>query len=267
MKSKLHMNIRITWANLGISYFAIAIGTLIISINEIITHNHVTSKLYIAGYILKTYGSRVNRFAFLAIALERIISTIFFQQYSNNLLNYIGWILSLISNILGLAWFLTTEFQIMSAKLKNDLHLIILVPTIFIFILIFISNYKLRKHFLDAKLKEKYQITQNKEMSLKILPIISVALSVQLAGSVITRAIASAIYNGKYSGFDIETIYYSLSNIQLPIISIISFLIFDSCSVKLCFFINKKKASIIPKFKNKETEKEIYFSNYRKAWN
>uniref|UniRef100_A0A0K0EL23 G-protein coupled receptors family 1 profile domain-containing protein n=1 Tax=Strongyloides stercoralis TaxID=6248 RepID=A0A0K0EL23_STRER len=265
-KNKLDINYRITWANLGISYFFISMGTLIISFNEVITNDHVTSTGYTIGYILKTFGSRVNRFAFLIIAIERIISTLFFRHYSSNTFKHIGWLFSLLSTVLGLLWFLSTEFKIMPSGIKNDMHLIILVPTIFIFFLVFILNYKFRKHFLDAKLKEKYQITQNKEMSLKILPLISVALCLQLLGNVTTRAIAAALYDNVYSKFEVETIYYSLSNLQLPILSIITLLIFDQYIIKLCPCIYKKN-NIKPKSITKEHEKEIYFSSYKKAWN
>uniref|UniRef100_A0A0K0F1P7 7TM GPCR serpentine receptor class x (Srx) domain-containing protein n=1 Tax=Strongyloides venezuelensis TaxID=75913 RepID=A0A0K0F1P7_STRVS len=210
MKSKLHINVRIGWGNLGLSYLAISTGTLIMSVNELITRNHTTSTVYLVGYIIKTYGSRVNIFAFVAIGLERIISTFFFKYYTNNLFKHFGWIFSLLSNIIGLLWFLSTQLKIMSTRLKNDLHLFILIPTFILFILIFFLNYKFRKRFLEAKLREKYQITQNKEISLKTLPLITIALFIQLVGNVITRAIMITVFKNIYSAYEVESIYYTV---------------------------------------------------------
>uniref|UniRef100_A0A0N4Z629 Serpentine receptor class gamma n=1 Tax=Parastrongyloides trichosuri TaxID=131310 RepID=A0A0N4Z629_PARTI len=210
MKTKLHINIRVTWANLGLSCVIISLGTLIMSCNELITKNHSGTPGYIFGYIVKTYGSRLNRFAFLAVAVERILATIYFRKYIGDSFQYIGWILAFISNVLGALWFASTEFKFMPETFKNNMHLVILVPTLIIFIFVIILNHKFRKKYINSKLRDKYQIMENKETSLKFLPLILITLIVQLLGSLITRVIVQYVYHYTISSFDMETLYYSV---------------------------------------------------------
>lgn len=56
-----------------------------------------------------------------------------------------------------------------------------------------------------------------------------------------------------------------MNNIQLPLMSVISLLIFDKY-LFLIFPCLWKKKSIVPKGNDKQNEREIYFENYKKAW-